>query len=126
MIKSIGQSGKYIQVNNSQASFPYVSPGTHGAGQLRWNINTNNLEVNDGVVWKELPTNYASIGMSPVAEEILDWAYQQMAEAKEMEKLAKDNPAIQAALENLNKAKDQLKATIILSKDYNNEGCDGG
>ncbi len=41
-----------------------------------------------------------------------------MHEEQEMKALAEKHPAVAIALENLNKAQQQLKATIILSKEY--------
>ena len=52
MIKNISGS-KYIMVSNSGSSDPYISPGSVGAGMLRWNPNMNCMEVNDGNMWKQ-------------------------------------------------------------------------
>jgi hypothetical protein len=41
-----------------------------------------------------------------------------MQEEQELKRLAENHPAVAMALENLNKSQEQLKATIILSKDY--------
>jgi hypothetical protein len=118
MIKGITPTGKYVAVSGGQLSGPYISPGSVGAGIVRWNANTSQFEVNDGNSWQSFPSSYLSVGLNNQAEEILDWASQKMFEDRELEKLSQDNPAVKAALENLNKAKDQLRATIILSKDY--------
>jgi hypothetical protein len=118
MIKGLSSTGKYIAVSGGQLSGPYISPGAVGSGMVRWNSNTNEFQVNDGNSWQSFPSSYPSIGLNNQAEEILDWASQKMREDQELEKLSQDSPAVKAALENLNKAKEQLKATIILSKDY--------
>jgi hypothetical protein len=89
-----------------------------GAGMVRWNSNMNCLEVNDGNIWKTLDMGHASVGLTPEAESLLDWAKVKMQEEQEMKRLAENHPAVAMALENLNKSQEQLKATIILSKDY--------
>jgi hypothetical protein len=118
MIKGISPQGKYMYVHGGNASSAYISPGAIGAGMIRWNSNTNCLEVNDGNMWKTLDMGYATVGLSLEAESLLDWAKTKMQEEQEMKKLAEDHPAVAMALENLNKSQEQLKATIILSKDY--------
>ena len=118
MIKSISALGQYIQVAGGSPSSTYISPGSAGAGMVRYNPNISCLEVNDGNSWRQLDMGYASVGLSPVAEKILDWAMKKMQEEEEFKKLSQDHPAVKIAWENLNKAKEQLEATIILSKDY--------
>lgn len=119
MIRGINASGKYMSVNNGNTP-PYISPGAVGAGMLRYNSNLNQYEVNDGNNWIRIDNGYSSVGLSPEAEALLDWAKVKMAEEKEMKALAEHHPAVRIALENLNKAKQQLDATIILSKDHEN------
>ena len=100
------------------AAHTYISPGSVGAGMLRWNPNMNCIEVNDGSIWKTLDMGYATVGLSSEAESLLDWAKVKMQEEQEMKRLSETQPAVKIALENLNKAQEQLKATIILSKEY--------
>jgi hypothetical protein len=88
------------------------------AGMVRYNGNINNFEAYDGSTWMTLSGSIASIGMNANAESAIDWAMKKMAEEKEFELLAGNHPAIKIALENLNKAQEQLKATVLLSKEY--------
>jgi hypothetical protein len=118
MIKGITQQGKYMYIHGGSASPPYISPGTSGAGMVRWNSNMNCLEVNDGNSWKTIDMGYATVGLNPEAEMLLDWAKVKMQEEQEMKRLAENHPAVKIALENLNKAQEQLKATVILSKEH--------
>ena len=118
MIKGISSLGKYIEVSGGSTSNPYISPGASGAGMVRYNPNMNQLEVNDGNSWIRIDTGYASVGLSPEAEMLLDWAREKMREEQEMKTLAERHPAVAIALENLNKSQEQLKATVILSKEY--------
>jgi hypothetical protein len=76
------------------------------------------MEVYDGQNWKEISNNYASVSLTPDAESLLDWARKKRDEELQLEALAKEHPAINIALDNLKKAKIQLDATIILSKEH--------
>jgi multidrug resistance efflux pump len=85
---------------------------------MRYNASNYNIEVYDGSIWKELVSNYADISLTREAEVLLDWAKAKMAEEMEYQQLSEEHPAVQIALENLKKAKAQLDATIILSKEH--------
>lgn len=123
MIKGINASGKYMSVQGGTASDPYISPGSAGAGMMRWNPNMNCMEVNDGTSWKQLMTNYASIGLSQEAESLLDWASKKRTEELEYQRLASENQAVKIAMDNLDKAKQQLTITAKLAKDaYHDHG----
>jgi len=125
MIKGINAQGSFITVSGGTVSSTYISPGSAGAGMLRWNPNMNCMEVNDGSVWKTLESSYASVSLTPEAESILLWARRKMEEDRMIESLQDDHPAVKIAKENLNKAKEaalraeqQLKATVTLSKEH--------
>jgi multidrug resistance efflux pump len=96
---------------------PYIPPGGQSAGMLRYNTNMNMVEVYDGQTWKEV-TSYAYVALTGEAEALLDWARTKRDEELQMQSLAKDHPAVKIALDNLKKAKIQLDATIILSKEH--------
>jgi len=119
MIKGINGSG-FINVSGVYSNSIYVDnyklqQGL--AGQVRY--NGNDFEVNDGNSWKQLVGNYAQIDMSHQAQDAFQWTIRKMAEEREAQELAKDHPAIQIALDNLEKARQQLNATILLSKEHN-------
>ena len=118
MIKGISQAGRYLQVTGGSPMNPYISPGGQGAGMVRYNTNMNYMEVYDGISWKEI-SSYANIGLTGEAELLLDWARKKRDEEIQLESLAKEHPAINFALDNLKKAKTQLDAIIILSKEHN-------
>jgi hypothetical protein len=117
MIKGINQFGRYFQVSGGSPITPYFPPGGQSAGMVRYNTNANYMEVYDGQNWQQLSAGYTSMGLSPEAESLLDWARKKRDEENQLESLAKDHPAINIALDNLKKAKIQLDATIILSKE---------
>jgi hypothetical protein len=118
MIKGIAHTGRYIQVTGGSPMNPYIPPGSQSAGMVRYNTNMNTMEVYDGQNWKEISNNYASVSLTPDAESLLDWARKKRDEELQLEALAKEHPAINIALDNLKKAKIQLDATIILSKEH--------
>jgi hypothetical protein len=97
---------------------PYIPSGGQSAGMLRYNTNINIIEVYDGQVWKEVSSNFANVALTSEAEALLDWARKKRDEELQLEVLAKEHPAINIALGNLKKAKIQLDATIILSKEH--------
>jgi hypothetical protein len=87
------------------------------AGQVRY--TGNDFEVNDGNSWRPLVSSQIYMDMSKQAQDAFQWAIRKMAEEQEAQTLAKDHPAVQIALENLEKARQQLNATILLSKENN-------
>lgn len=118
MIKSIATSGRWLTMSGNSPSSFYIPPGASGAGMMRWNPNMSTIEVNDGTSWKTLDMTHAYLDLSPDADEILTWAKKRMNEEKEWEALATTNPAVKIALENLNKAREQLSITAHLSKEH--------
>lgn len=99
MIKGIS-SGRYITVSGGMSSDPYISPGSVGAGMVRWNSNMNCMEVNDGMSWKQMSMNYANVELTPDAIAVLDWAKQKMEEEKHLDELCKKYPGLERARSN--------------------------
>jgi hypothetical protein len=118
MIKGISHSGKYLQVTGGSPMNPYIPPGGQSAGIMRYNTNMNTVEVYDGQVWNEIGSSYAYISLTSEAEALLDWAREKRNEEFQIQSLAKDHPAVKIAMDNLEKARQQLDATIILSKEH--------
>ena len=96
---------------------PYVNMSNYSAGMVRYNGSNQSMEVYDGASWLQIASNHASIDLSGSANAALNWAMRKMAEEAELEKLAKSHPAVKAAYENLKRAEEQLKITVILSKE---------
>jgi hypothetical protein len=116
MINGISVSGKYTVVHGGYNNMPYVNNNNTSAGMVRY--NNGNIEVYDGTTWLLMNGSIATVGISPVAESAIEWAMKKMQEETEMEHLASQHPAVKIAYENMKKAADQLKATIILSKEH--------
>lgn len=122
MIKGITGGGRYMTVMGGQASSTYVNnySGSQGVGNMRFNTSSQNFEVYDGNTWQMLGSSYATVQMTPEAEELLDWAREKRNKELEYKALANKHPAIANALEALNKAQEQLDIITILSKEYEN------
>jgi hypothetical protein len=116
MIKGI-TGGVGVTVQNGGNSYPYVPMNSNNPIQGMIRINGQDTQVFDGSSWLNLGTSYASVNLDSDTLEIINWARKAMEEDRELERLAKENPAVNAALENMRRAQKQLKTTIILSRD---------
>ena len=119
MISGIVQHGKYMYVHGGHASGPYVNMSNPSAGLVRY--DGNNLQVYDGNTWMTIAGSSASVGMNSVAESAIDWAMKKMSEEQEFLELAKTSKSVTMALENLNKAKAELKLIAILAREHDEE-----
>ena len=117
MIKSI-QGGRYVQVVGGVSPVPYISPGSQSAGMMRYNTNSQNIEVYDGVGWQAFPNDYVTVSLNGDAETLLDWARQERDRQAKRDQMIKDNPALQKAWEAIKKAEDNFD---ILSKFVEND-----
>ena len=103
MIKGI-TGGRYVLVSGGSSDNPYISPGSVGAGMVRYNPNMNCMEVNDGNMWKTLGMSYATVALNAEAESLLDWARQQRDQQQLREKRIQENPALKKAYEAIQRA----------------------
>jgi hypothetical protein len=64
MIKTVSGAGRYVMVQEGFPSTTYIntSAGYMNVGDVRFNTNTQLLEVYDGNRWVEMNTSHASIG----------------------------------------------------------------
>lgn len=104
-----------IIVYGGQSYGPYVNLSSPSAGMVRY--NGSYFEVYDGSSWLTIQQSPAEIHLSGNALSSIMWVQEKMAEEQELKKLAQDSPAVRAAYEAFKRASDQLKTTIILSKD---------
>lgn len=122
MIKNLLGS-RYIEV---QGGFPsplyiYNNYGTMGIGDVKYNPISNSLQTYDGQSWKDIPCAFPSINLTSEAELLLDWARKKREEEFTVQELAKNNNAVRIAYENLNKAQEQLKTTMILATEHDRQ-----
>ena len=118
MIKDVISGGPFIQIAGGGGYTPYINMSNPSAGMTRFNGNTQSLEVYDGHAWMVISSSVASVSLTGEAVSIMEWARKKMNEEAAIETLAREHPAINIALDNLKKAKIQLDATIILSKEH--------
>ena len=116
MINNISGMNNVV-VYGGSSFMPYVNMSNHSAGMVRYNGSTQSMEVYDGASWLQLTSNHANIDLSGTANAAITWAMRKMTEEAELERLAAEHPAVKAAYENMKRAAEQLKTTIILSKD---------
>jgi hypothetical protein len=126
MIKGL-QGGPGVIVDGGNTSVPYISQNSNNPMQGMVRVWGTDLQVYDGNVWQTLMSSYATVQLDPETERLLNYVRKQEQEEKEIRALISGHhhPAVEAAQDNLNKvledverAKRQLKATVILSKDY--------
>ncbi len=121
MIKGINSSSRYITVSGGTPSSTYISPGSTGAGMIRWNPNTNCMEVNDGNMWKTIDMSYASIELNADAESLLEWARKERDRQWARERKIKDNPALQKAYEAIKRAEENFDLLETIAGEYQAE-----
>jgi hypothetical protein len=123
MIKNIVSNSRYVTVQGGTPAQVYINnySGAMGVGDVRFNPTSQNLQVYDGNTWHDIQSSYPTVGLSAEAESLLDWAREKRAEEYALHEMIKNNEAVRIAYENLNKAKEQLKTTVILAKEYENE-----
>lgn len=117
MIKGLAPTGKYTVVSSGNTSVPYVNQNMNNPIQGMIRISGSDMQVFDGNSWIVMNTSYATVGMSPDAESLLDWARQKRDEEAANLKLAETNPTIKNLLDEMNKYKDQINMVKILMKD---------
>lgn len=118
MIKNITSNSRFIQANGGTTAPPYVNMSAPSAGMIRFNGNTQNTEVYDGVSWLTMPANYATIGLTLDAESAIEWSKQEMQKRAKRERLIKENPALQKAYEAIVRAEENFD---ILEKFVEND-----
>ena len=122
MITNITANGSpLLWVSTGGSTMPHINMNAPSSGMMRWNGNINSIEVFDGSMnlWQQMHGKTADIQLSPQIQAVINWANLKMAEESEWEKLAKTNDAVNIALENMKKAKQQLDITAKLVKDHN-------
>ena len=126
MIKGL-MGSKGVNVLGGNTSLQYVSQNTSNPMQGMVRIWGTDLQVFDGTGWINIQSSYATVELDAETQMMLQWIRKKQDEEREIETLSQDHPAVRIAKENLNKVKadmeraeQQLKATVILSKDYEN------
>lgn len=108
MIRGINSSGRYITVNGSSSTQPYVNMSAPSAGMLRYNGLTQNTEVYDGTNWLTMNASNATIELNYDTERLLEWARTERQRQFDREQRIKENPALQKAYEAIVRAEENF------------------
>ena len=121
----VGSKG--VNVLGGSTSLQYVNQNPSNPMQGMVRVWGTDLQVFDGSSWQNIQSSYATVELDAETQTLLQWIRDKQKEEREIETLSQDHPAVRIAKENLNKikaqmekAEQQLKATVILSKDYEN------
>jgi endoglucanase Acf2 len=124
MIKGI-MGSKGVNVLGGNTSLQYVNQNSSNPMQGMVRVYGSDLQVFDGSNWSNIASSYATVELDAETQTLLQWIREKQKEEREIESLSNDHPAVRIAKENLNKVKaemeraeQQLKATVILSKEY--------
>jgi hypothetical protein len=118
MIKSIHSSNPFLTISGGNPGSTYIGNfnGT-GVGNMRYNPNSQNIEVYDGSTWIILSAHHATINLNDEAVSLLEWARKKRDEEIEMEKLAQTNPAIKDLVTQIKDKQEQIKVVQTLIKE---------
>jgi len=116
MIKNI-MGGNGIKVVGNTSSFPYINMSSPSSGMVRYNGNTQNLEIYDGTVWLATPGSYPTIELTSEVRELLEWARKKQHEELHLQELTKTNPAIDDLVKQIEEKQEQIKIVQSLIKE---------
>lgn len=131
MIKGILQAGRYVTVTGGYSTGPslpytnYQTPSSGAqsfAGNVRYNANSQCLEIFDGNVWNQWVGSNATIRLTDEAEDVLNWAREKQHQEREIERLAASNPAVKDLVEQIKEKQEQLEMVKSLLKSKGDEG----
>lgn len=107
MIKGV-MSGTGINVQGGHTSFPYVPQNSSNPIQGMLRVNGQDMQVFDGSTWIQLGTSFATVELNGETQSIIQWAREQRDKELKRSKLVQNNPALQKALEAIQRAEDNF------------------
>ena len=96
MIKNITPSGAFVQVSSYNP--PNIYNTGQSAGEMRYNTNTQHMEVYDGTNWISI-SQTPTVSLSYEAEEAIRWAQTKRAEENELKAKMEKYPTLKSAYE---------------------------
>jgi hypothetical protein len=119
MIKSIHSNGPFITVSGGNPGTTYIGNYSSmvGVGNMRYNPNSQNIEVYDGSTWVILSAQHANINLSDETVSLLEWARKKRNEELDMEKLAETNPTIKNLVNQVKEKQEQIRIVQALVKE---------
>ena len=108
MIKGLFGSGA-VMVGGGDTSVPYIDMRTETPMQGIIRVWGTEMQVYDGSSWKPLSSSYATVKLTPDAEELINWARQKRDEELRLKTLAEKHPTVADAVGAVEQAKTNLK-----------------
>ena len=96
------------------ASRPFSISGVN-SGQLRYNTQTNCVEVSCGDIWQRF-SGVTSISLSPEVDTVLAWAKQEMMKSHRIAEAAAKSVTVADALATFNDAAEKLQIIMALAE----------
>ena len=103
--------GPGISVVGSGTGTPWIDMNRPSAGMIRFN---NAFEVYDGNHWVRMAGSSPTVELDAGAQAAIRWVNEKREEEERIKELAKTNPALQDALEALQRAEEQVKIVAAL------------
>ena len=103
MIKGL-MGGQGINVQGGNTSVPYVNQNNSNPMQGMIRVWGSDMQVFDGAAWVTMSTSYATVELTGESQTLLSWAREERDRQTKREALIKDNPALQKALEAIERA----------------------
>jgi hypothetical protein len=119
MLQDITSSSRYVTTyGGGSPSLPYVPSNSNNPIQGMIRVQNQNIQIFDGSSWINMTQSIGSVGLTPEAESLLDWARKKRDEEMMWQSLANENKAVKIALDNLEQARQQLDITAKLAREY--------
>jgi hypothetical protein len=117
MIKGImGNQG--VIVSGGNTALPYIGSNAANPVQGMIRINGTDMEVFNNTGWQAIGTSYATVGLEPEVQDLLQWARTQRTLEMNRKTLIANNPALEKAYQAIQRAEANFD---ILSKFVEND-----
>ncbi len=103
MIKGL-MGGQGLTVLSGNNSLQYVNQNTTNPMQGMIRVWGTDMQVFDGSVWQSIQSSYATVELNGEVQSIIQWAREERDKQLARTRLVRDNPALQKALESIQKA----------------------
>ena len=110
MINNI-MPGVGINIIGNGTGMPWIDMNRPSAGMVRFN---NAFEIYDGSSWIRMEGAHPTVQLDAGAQAAIRWANGKMEEEQRLKELAKTNPALQDALDAVQRAEEQVKIVAAL------------
>ena len=118
MIKSLYTNGPFLNVSGGVPANTYIGHGSGpGVGNMRYNPNSQNIEVFDGSTWVIMQSNSAYISLDNEAVSLLEWARKKRDEELELARLSESSPVIKDLITQVKEKQEQIKIVQTLIKE---------